>query len=173
MTGITSNVGKSTRQLAQDIAQKMSKEPWEILKTAGSQVAEKSQEQVQTNKEPSPSDEAEKLNQKDKTASIRQIEALEKELADIEKDKLLKELQRKIAQGEEVYLEEYPQLSPDQKQVLQAQIEAVKARNQQLMTEKPLQEPAFRKGRRLFSFGQKSQAERQKTRVERPLPPSG
>lgn len=173
MTGITSNVGKSTQQLAQDAVRKVAAEPWEILKTARSQVAEKPQEQIQAKKEQSPSDEAEKLNQKDKAVSVRQIEALEKEISDIEKDKLLKELQRKISQGEEIYLEEYPQLSPDQKQVLQAQIEAVKIRNQQLTTEKPLQEPAPRKGRRLFSFGRKTQAERQQTRVERPLPPSG
>lgn len=37
----------------------------------------------------------------------------------------------------------------------------------------PLVEPSTKRSRRLFSFGRKTQAERQKTRVEKPLPPSG
>ncbi len=40
-------------------------------------------------------------------------------------------------------------------------------------TPKPLVEPSTKRSRRLFSFGPKTQAERQKTRVEKPLPPSG
>ncbi|KKT67526.1 MAG: hypothetical protein UX25_C0032G0003 [Candidatus Woesebacteria bacterium GW2011_GWC2_45_9] len=37
----------------------------------------------------------------------------------------------------------------------------------------PLVEPSTKRSRKLFSFGAKTQAERQKTRVEKPLPPSG
>lgn len=38
---------------------------------------------------------------------------------------------------------------------------------------KPLVEPSTKRSRKLFSFGPKAQAERQRTRVEKPLPPTG
>lgn len=159
---------------AQNIAKQIAAEPWEILKTARQQIGEKPQAPIQPDKESRPAAEVENLGQKDKQLSARQMEALNRELADIARDKLIKKLQEKIAAGEEVYLGEYPQLSAEQKQVLQAQIEAVKARQaQQIASEKPLVEPSVKRSRRLFDFGRKTQAERQKTRVERPLPPSG
>lgn len=153
-------------------------EPWEVLKEAGKQVTgmETPADRPQENKTQPVVDETSKRLEEDKQLSLRRIEALNRELADIVRDKLWRELQEKIAAGEEVYLEEYPQLSLEQKQVLQAQIEAIKVRQaQQALSQKPLTEPAPKRSRRLFGFGfgQKSQAERQKTRVERPLPPSG
>jgi hypothetical protein len=67
-------------------------------------------------------------------------------------------------------------------QALEAELKAIseqKARQQEVpppqppVPEKPLVEPAPRPSRRFLPFGKKAQAERQKTRVERPLPPSG
>jgi hypothetical protein len=158
------------------VAKQMAAEPWEILKEARRQVIKKEDlpEQPAAEKPQSPLSETGRLKEKDKQLSARQMEALNREMADIVKDKLLGQLQEKIAAGEEVFLEEYPQLSAEQKQVLQAQIEAVRARQvQTTASEKPLVQPASKKGRRLFNFGQKTQVERQKTHVERPLPPSG
>lgn len=175
MVGTTVNVTKSTKQLAQDAVKRIAAEPWEILKEAKRQTVEESQSNQPSELQPEAKvNETVRIQQKDKQLSSRQMEALNRELADIGRDKLLKQLQEKIASGEIVYLEQYPQLSVEQKQVLQAQIEAMKARqDQQLASQKSLVEPGFKKGRRLFGFGQKTAVERQKTHVERPLPPSG
>ena len=102
------------------------------------------------------------------------MEAFQRELADIRKGELFKDLQRRIAQGEEISLQDYPELSLEQKQVLKAQMEAVKAQmlNAKNTNDKLLQEPAAKKGRRLFNFGKKQEVKRQQTRVENVVPPS-
>ena len=101
------------------------------------------------------------------------MEAFMRELDEIRKQNLFKNLQAKISQGIEVPLEDYPELSMEQKQVLKAQMEAVK--NQRLAAAQPssgLVEPTLKRGRR-FGPTQKQEAEKQQTRVERPVPPSG
>lgn len=170
------NTAKTT---AQKIAKQIAREPWEILKKAPRQIVgvEKSLEptkefQKEPQKEifpnsPTPSD--------DKIKSQRLLEAYRRELKDIEEQRLIAQLQRKISQGEEFYLEEYPQLSLEQKQVLKAQVEAMRlqeSKNQNL--EPRLVEPTSKKSRRFPGIpGPKNQAEKQRTRVERLLPPSG
>ena len=102
------------------------------------------------------------------------MEAFQRELADIRKGELFKDLQRRIAQGEEISLQDYPELSLEQKQVLKAQIEAVKARDSKFqISDSNLVEPVAKKGRQLFNFGKKQEVKRQQQRVENIIPPSG
>jgi hypothetical protein len=105
----------------------------------------------------------------------RRMEALNRELDDIHKQEKFSDLQKRISEGEEISLEEYPELSMEQKQVLKAQMEAVKnqiaAQNNQ--GQNALIEPATHKGRQLFNFGKKQAMKNEQTRVEKPVPPSG
>jgi hypothetical protein len=57
-----------------------------------------------------------------------------------------------------------------QEKIMQAQAQSQMPPEPQI---KPLQEPASKPSRRLFSFGPKTAAERKKTRVERVQPPTG
>jgi hypothetical protein len=107
--------------------------------------------------------------------SGRRMEALEAELKDIRKQDLFKDLQNKIAQGLEVPLEDYPELSMEQKQVLKAQMEAVKFQKQQAayaQSQEGFKSPVSKKGRR-FGETRKEEAQREQTHVEKPVPPSG
>ena len=159
--------------IAQKIAKQLVQEPLEILKTAKEQVVENQSEESGIREEPKAPDFQSKLQ--DKIKSSRRMEAFQRELADIRKGELFKDLQRRIAQGEEISLQDYPELSLEQKQVLKAQMEAVKAQmlNAKNSNDKLLQEPAAKKGRRLFNFGKKQEVKRQQTRVENVVPPSG
>lgn len=178
-SGILSDTGKSAKQLAQDIVKKGLSESQEILKEAKKQIL--STESVEPSKKPAIS-KREGLVSTSKTSlpnpnelkqkDLRLLQALEQETKEIQKGKLLDDLQRKIARGEEIYLENIPELSLEEKQVLKAQMEAVQKRQQQDAANRSgLSEPQAKKGRNFF--GGKKVAEKQTTRVERPLPPSG
>lgn len=173
---------KSAKSLAQMVAKQMAKEPFEVLKrvpahVVGAPEATQSQENGSNNQAPTDfKTQKEVLESNDKIKSGRRIEALDRELKDIRRERLFKEIQRKIAEGIQVYLEEYPELSLEQKQVLNAQIEAVKAQmiqKQNAEQNQGLMEPTSKKGRRLFGFGQKSQVKKQQTKIEKPMSPSG
>ena len=160
----------------------MAQEPWEILKRAGHQVTglpENLEEfgenlPAQENEAAKTAQQEKQLAERDQLRSQRLLEALENELKDLAKNNLVKSLQEKIASGETVYLENYPQLTAEEREILQKQIEAVVLQKKQAGTQtQPLVEPAAKKGRRLFDFGGKTQARRQQTQTERPLPPSG
>jgi hypothetical protein len=169
---------KTTKDLAQKIARQMAQEPFEVLKKAETQVAGEQvsgEPQVETSKQENQQKIAQ--NQKelqDKAKSSRRMEALQREVEDIRKQKLFKELQNKITAGEEVALENYPELSMEQKQVLKAQMEAVKKQmlNAKYANDKSLVEPATKKGRQLFNFGKKTEMKREQTHVEKIIPPS-
>ena len=108
----------------------------------------------------------------DKMKSNRLLDALNRELDDIHKQKIFKDLQARIAAGEEITLDEYPELSIEQKQVLLAQMEAVKkqkAASQNNFSDVPA---IVSKPTRRFGAGQKHEAEKQQTHVEKPVPPS-
>lgn len=158
---------------AQQIAKQIAQEPLEILKNVRDRV---SGDQIprQGEREKDIKTENYQTELQDKAKSSRLVEAYQRELDDIRRENLFKDLQRKISQGEETPLEDYPELSLEQKQVLKAQMEAVAKRttanSQQTTT---LVEPAAKKGRRLFNFGKKTEVKRQQTRVENIVPPSG
>jgi len=107
--------------------------------------------------------------------SSRLIEALERELGDIHKQDIFKDLQARITDGEIIPLEDYSELSMEQKQVLKAQMEAVAfQKKQHEFAESQGGGSLFgtaKKGRK--QGGQKQEAEKQQTRVEKPVPPSG
>jgi hypothetical protein len=137
--GIASDTKKSGKSLAQKIARQVAQEPFEILKEAGREVTGT---QEPTRAEDTHSQEEIKLREaKDKAQSKRQIDALAKELKDI-------------------------QTISEQKAQEKAAPEPEKA-------VKPVVEPTTKRSRRFLGIGPKTQAERQKTRVEKILPPSG
>ena len=179
-----SGIGAGTVKTAQDIAQKIvrqaASEPLEILKDAGTQVMGsnpvESQSGSQGNQNPQEKNITDQGKLKDSIFANRRMQALQNEINDIRKQDLFSDLQRKISGGEEIFLEEYPELSMEQKQVLKAQMEAVKTQmlNAQYANAKFSDVPSITsKPSRRFGAGQKQEAEREQTRVEKPVPPSG
>jgi hypothetical protein len=164
--------------LAQKITKQIVREPLEILKDVKEQTVGETLNPSVPPQENQSEDQRKLVDDQkelgDKMKSGRRMEALEREIEDIRKQDIFKDLQRRISEGEEVYLEEYPELSMEQKQVLMAQMEAVKnqkaAANKNVLTEVPT---IHSKPSRRFGAGQKQQAEKEQTRVEKPVPPSG
>ncbi|MEK7536736.1 MAG: hypothetical protein AAB559_03100 [Patescibacteria group bacterium] len=144
-------------------------EPLEFLKSAAKQI------NVSENTKPLEQPINQEQSNLDKTAIAekdgRHLQALESELKDIRRQKIFNELMRRIQAGENIPLEEFTELSYEQRDVLKAQIEAVKTRNSQLVTDQ-LVMPSAKKGRKMGG-GQKQSAQQQTTRVEKPVPPSG
>ncbi|KKT33242.1 MAG: hypothetical protein UW20_C0004G0076 [Candidatus Woesebacteria bacterium GW2011_GWB1_44_11] len=173
--------GQNTRDLAQKIARQMAEEPLEILKDAGTQVAGveagKPQENYPQNQDSG--DTAKITGQEgelaDKAKSARRMEALNREIRDIHKQDLFNDLQRKISQGVDIPVADYSELSMEQKQVLKAQMEAYKNQSEKIQNESAFREIPVVRSRpsRRFGAGQKQEAEKQQTRVEKPVPPSG
>jgi len=172
----------SARDLAQKIAKQLAQEPLEVLKTAADQVV--SPETIpqtfpegQNNENQQKAMESQKKLQ-DNMKSGRRMGALEAELKDIHKQDLFKDLQNKIAGGAEIPVADYPELSMEQKQVLNAQMEAVKYQKQQATYNESQSKTLFGTAKPSRRFGsnqrsQKAEAERQQTHVEKPIPPSG
>jgi len=166
------NTAQTTKNLAQKIARQIAQEPLEVLKDVGEQTsvvrAPEKQEQPEKTKEPQD-------DPIEKARMVRRMEAYQRELEDIRKQDKFGELQRRISQGEEIPLEDYPELTVEQKQVLRAQMEAVRnqIRSANHSNDNQLTEPAAKKGRRFFNFGKKTAMKREQTHVEKPAPPSG
>jgi hypothetical protein len=163
---------------AQKTVKQIVREPLEILKDVKEQTLGETLNSSPPPPEKKNSDQEKIIEQQgkinDQMKSGRRMEALQKEIDDIRKQDVFKDLQRRISEGEEISLEEYPELSVDQKQVLNAQMEAVRnqkaAANNNVLKEVPT---IHSKPSRRFGAGQKSQAEKEQTRVEKPIPPSG
>ncbi len=180
MNNTAKQTGQSAVDLAQKIARQVAEEPIEILKDAREQVTGQETSKPLENQTPKnqvePSlQETEQQKVKDKAFSERRMQALQNEIEDIRKGDLFKDLQAKISEGIEIPLEDYPELSMEQKQVLKAQMEAVKFQKQQAEFQSSVQEvpSVSSKPSRRFGAGQKHEAEKQQTRVEKPVPPSG
>lgn len=144
--GIASDTTKSGKNLAKQIAKQVAREPVEILKQAQEQTigtAAPPQEE-----KPQPQEKEITPNEKAKIEAQgqRQIQALEKELKDIQV------------------------LKANEKQVT---VQKPLAGEKKEEEKKPVVEPATRPSRRLFGFGPKAQAQKQQTHVEKILPPSG
>lgn len=184
-SALAQDTTKSAKSLAQQIAKQMAREFPEVLKTAGSQVT--GVEKTPSTENPGPprtQSEANKLlshqqELQDKMKSTRLMEAFQRELEDIHKQDVFKDLQERIAGGEKIPLEDYSELSPEQKQVLKAQMEAVEFQQKQAeymaSQEKGSLFGSSKRSRKMGggSKGQKREAEKQQTRVEKPVPPSG
>ncbi len=178
MPTLARDTTNSAKNLAQQIAKQAAREPLEILKDVKEQTSGETLNPSVNPPDNQGEDRKKMVNDQekigDKIKSGRRMEALTREIEDIRKQSIFKDLQRRISEGEEVSLEEYSELSMEQKQVLMAQMEAVK--NQKAMADKnALTEvpTVHSKPSRRFGAGQKSQAEKEQTRVEKPVPPSG
>ncbi|MDP3994478.1 MAG: hypothetical protein Q8P91_01450 [bacterium] len=159
----------SAKTVAQQVAKQMAQESPEILDnretqgTGAEQPIDRSRAVDQT-----------QLQQQDKLASVRRMEALDTELKDIRRQRLFNDLQRRIQEGQEVFLNDITELSYEQKDVLKAQMEVVKHHTSNIVHPVSLVEPASKPSRRFaFGKGAKAQALKQQTKTERPLPPSG
>lgn len=173
------NVIMQSAQVKQAIkksAQQMASEPLELLKNAARQISpeelgykDKNDESEQVNS----ANVSQEENYKKQVAEQdgRHLQALESELKDIRRQKLFNELMKRIQEGEDVSLEEFTELSYEQRDVLKAQIQAVKTRNSQPVTTQ-LPELSLKHGRKMGG-GQKGAAKKEQTRVEKPVPPSG
>lgn len=171
---------KSAKTLAQAVAKQLAREPFEIINDVKEQTLGVESSRSTDAKSPEPQNDVQKQkieeSQKlqDKMKGTRLMEAYQRELDDIRKQDLFKDLQKRISEGEEVPLEDFPELSMEQKQVLMAQMEAVRIQKSQAKTARIEEVPAIRsKPSRRFGAGQKTEAEKQQTRVEKPVPPSG
>ncbi len=178
-SGLAQDTTKSAKNLAQQIAKQMAREPLEILKTARDQVGTEQTTPSEAHYDLGSDDQKKLIRDQgelaDKMKSGRRMEALNRELSDIQKQDLFSDLQRKITDGQEIPLEDYSELSLEQKQVLRAQMEAVKIQkiNSQNQNANVLVEPGAKKGRKLFNFGKKTAVKREQTHVEKIVPPSG
>ena len=184
MNSTAKTAGQSAKNLAQKIARQIAEEPIEILKDAGNQIigAEQGNLQENSSQNQNPENQAKIIRHQnelqDRAKSGRRMEALNRELSDIHKQDLFKDLQAKISQGDEIPVADYSELSMEQQQVLIAQMEAVKYQKQQAAynqsqggTLSIISKPSRKMG--AGQRGQKAEAEKQTTRVEKPVPPSG
>ena len=170
------NTAAQVKQAFKKSAKTFTDEPLEILKSARKQVTGEEMPpdnypDQETSDPQKIADEQDYKEQKFKQEG-RHLEALESELKDIRRQKVFNDLMQRIQSGEDVPVEEFGELNYEQKDVLKAQIEAVKQRkinNENASSE--LIEPTAKKGRQLM--GQKQSAQKQTTRVEKPVPPSG
>ena len=160
---LKSNPVKQGKNLAQQIAKQIAKEPFEIAKSAVKQVS--GLETSDGNKEVAikqnenqniPQENDQLLEQQKKAQGQRQLQALENEIKEIiEKKKMEKQKEDFVQQQEDVLREEEKEASP-------------------------LLIPTSKKTRNIFAGLRRKpkqnntlQAERQKTRVERVMPPTG
>lgn len=149
MASPVSDSTKSAKNLAKQVAKQMAREPLEVLKAAGRQVGgvEKAPLPQTAPGITRPKELSPQEKARIEARGQRQLAALEAEIKDIQKSRQ----QEAILKAQQ-----------EQQAVAQAQAE-----------KKELPKIPSKPSRKLFGFGQKAQAEKQKTRVEKPLPPSG
>jgi len=177
-------IASQTKRNAIRMAQTLVQEPSELLKTAAGQILPTSEKQSPTKSgqpssflDVSENGFSEEDKKKQEQVDMSRLRELEAELRQVRIEKIVRELQEKIANGEIVYLEEYPEIPVEQKQVLKAQMEAIaKRREEEVKAQagQTVSEPSSRPSRRLFSFGgsKKHAEDLQKSRETR-MPPSG
>lgn len=179
--GIGNSAKKSAAQLAQQIARQMGEEPLEVLKTAKEQATgvESSNQGEKQAENPQQAEQQKKIEEQqkkqDEMKSQRLMEALKRELSDIEHQDVFHTLQAKITEGIEVPLEEYPELTREQKEVLMAQMQAVKEQKATAQARAGAEAPpvvSAKPSRRMGST-RKQEAQKQQQHVEKPVPPSG
>lgn len=186
-----SSPAKQGKKLAEDIAKQVAREPLEIGKSAIGQITGESKDlPVSQNQKTSGFQEQifPSQNQASETGGEQKPEVnvqhrlgeLENEIKKIVKEKLVRDIGEKIARGEEVSLENYPQLSLEEREMFSGQIQSVKIQKEiRGQQENALVEPQSKRPRNIFAFGRKPksdtslQAERQKRRIETPMPPTG
>lgn len=170
------NTTAQVKQAIKKSVQQVKQEPLEILRTATRQISGEEERPQQQEPPKSENNEAppEEIKYKKQVAEQdgRRLEALNSEIKDITRQKIFNDLMRRIQSGEDVPVEEFSELSFEQKDVLKAQVEAVKTQRLNTQNTNTLPEPGAKKGRKMGG-GQKGAAKKEQTRVEKPVPPSG
>jgi hypothetical protein len=170
------NTTAQVKQAIKKSVQQVKQEPLELLRTATRQISGEEERPEQQEPPKSENNEAppEEIKYKKQVAEQdgRRLEALNSEIQDITRQKIFNDLMRRIQGGEDVPVEEFSELSFEQKDVLKAQVEAVKTQRLNSQNTSTFPEPGAKKGRKMGG-GQKGAAKKEQTRVEKPVPPSG
>ncbi|CAN5335939.1 hypothetical protein BH10PAT1_BH10PAT1_0580 [soil metagenome] len=156
----------TAQQIAQNVAKTVANESNEVLKNAVEQIFANPEVQREKQK---PAEAPVAPVEKPKDLSF--LREYKTELDQIRRDNLFKELQKKITEGEEVLLESYVnELSYEQREVLKAQMEAVKIRKQASVVQQNQSLPQIisRKGRGMLNSFKKQNQQH----VEMRQPPS-
>ena len=160
------------KQIAQTAAKQLAQEPLEILKAAQEMLSPQSQSPISTasGSHPEAVDQPD-ISQKSST-DLRRIEALNREIEDIQKEKLYQEILNKIESGEDIFVEGVAGLSENQKQMLVQRQQLVTQQKAMAVAPKVELAQTSKRGRR-FGANKKDVAKREETRVEKPTPTSG
>ncbi|HSX49164.1 MAG TPA: hypothetical protein VLE44_02815 [Candidatus Saccharimonadales bacterium] len=159
-------VKQTAQQIAKQVARNTFEESEKFLKSAREQIypvqraPEREQREEKPREEPTPP----KTN--------RLLQSYNTELEEIRRDNLFKDLQIKIANGEDVPLENYQnELSSEQREVLKAQIEAIHARKvaEESRQNESLPQIVSKRARGMMNTFKK----RNQQHVEMRQPPSG
>ncbi len=175
----------SSKLAAIKTAKQVAKEPFEILKTAPPQIlgvegkkAEQGGQMDTGNSEKAeesmPRIREKKIEEEKDIQKSRNLKsAFEAELKDIHREEVFKKVQQTILAGEGVNVNDFPELSLEQKQVLNALKETVNTNSQKGQDSgNILSEPKSKQKRGLFS-GVRTRVERLKRRGEIRTGPSG
>lgn len=170
-------VAKQSKKLAVTTAKQMAHEPLEMAKNVGKQITglEISGQSMQkpTAEQSGPPSLNQPDEQKIKERGERVLQALESELKDIRKQKLFDHIQRKIANGQSVNLQSYPELSQDQREALESQMKVFEAQKANAEATGPtLVEPKTKRPRK-FLAGMQGQVDKLKRKAEIRMPPTG
>jgi len=165
------NIPQTAKQAAINVARQTARESNEFLKSAREQIAPTREE----NKGGVNSENSNSEPKKDKEQDIAKIrehsgfmQTYKHELEQIRKDNLFKKLQKDVTSGVEVPLAEYlNDLSSEQREVLKAQMEAVKVRKMQeeeAKKKESVPEVISKKGRQMFNMFKKRNEQHFETR---------
>lgn len=185
-------IPQNLKQSLKKTARQIQNEPLEILRSAAKQVTgdeniklpwEESETSDKSNEEKQgsnsqvndPGREEKEYKKRVAEQDGRRLEALESELLDIRRQKKFNELLSKIQNGEDVPIEEFQELSVEQRDVLKAQLEATQKRKQAQLQQQSsgIPMPTSKQGRQMGAGARKRSAQKETTRVEKPVPPSG
>ncbi len=175
------NQNQGATVTAAGLVKQLAQEPLEIAKTAAGQVGLESRPfqsppaGTGSLDQGNPTGFGEEEKKKQAQVDLSRLRELENEVKKIQIDNQVKEIQQKMMAGETIYLEEYPQIPIEEKQVLKAQMEALKQRSDAAAASTFREEPSSRPSRRgLFGPKKSKQAVDQLQRqTETRLPPSG
>lgn len=146
-----SGPGSIPTTLHQKVLSQIVEETEKTFESAKSQVLPQKKE-IPTKKE----QEGLKESREEKQIEARSrmlLQKLRAELEEIRREKIFNELSKRVSQGEEINLSLYPNLTIEQRQVLKAQMEAIKRKKEELEKseqKEDIQEPTTKRPRGLF-----------------------
>ena len=185
MPAIGKSVRNTTKSLGKSAAKKVFEESLELIQESRKQILNERNNPSPQAPQGLPGNMAgkgmgsklpEDYERRVKGEEKRKLEDLDRRIQEIRKQKLVEDLQKRISAGESINLVDYPELGWEQRQVLQAQMQAIKTRKLQIAQEGEdnLSEPGTKRKRGIFrGRGMKSKVEKLKRKSEIRMPPSG